>query len=640
MQFKLLLFFIVVIPQFLFASEPPVIEIDPRGSTQLVQGYFRQYLDDIMGELSPGEVRQKADQFIHPGRIGDHLSKLVFPSTYWLWFKIKNSSHQTQKRTLAFDQQIFRAEMTCTGTSQMTPQRSGPWVPYNKRTFYHDRVAFDIQLPPLEEANCLIKYSPLLSPLLDVTIQPHHVFVQQLQKDLIIYSFFYGSAFILVLYHLIIYFTLRQKALLFYAGLVISMSISLSFRDGWPNYLFPTNENWIIPLGWSTVGMHAFIQFFLLRYGRELTGLLQQFSRIKKPYKVLEIVVFIPLFLVPFAGVQAGYLANIMSLFVFLVLLPLTFLQGIKGNRLAWWFFITLSLQLGGLVLEVLRVQSVIPSTLITRYAIFGLTFLEYLLLAWVMSRRFNLRLVGLVAEKTDKLQTANLDLATLNEEKNNFLNIAAHDLKTPLHNINLMAHFIREKMSADATEVREKLDHIKNSSEEMGNLVSDLLDVDKIESQTEIEAFEGVDLSRFAQKIIWALQPHVEEKQLELVFHKPEQPLFVMGNGRWVEHALINLLSNGIKYSPQGGTLILAIKPQGEMVKFEVTDQGPGIPECERDQLFKKFNRLSTRKTKSTGLGLYLVQQVMEKMGGRVYLDEGQNEGARFVLEFQGEKN
>ena len=75
-------------------------------------------------------------------------------------------------------------------------------------------------------------------------------------------------------------------------------------------------------------------------------------------------------------------------------------------------------------------------------------------------------------------------------------------------------------------------------------------------------------------------------------------------------------------------------------MVKFEATDQGPGIPEGERDQLFKKFNRLSSRKTKSTGLGLYLVQQVMEKMGGRVYLDEGQNEGTRFVLEFQGEKN
>ena len=638
MQFKPLLFFIIVMPQFLVASEPPAIEIDPQGSTQLVQTYFRQYLGDSKGELRPAEVRQKADQFIHPNQLSDYLGKLEYPSDYWLWIKIFNPGHQTQKRTLAFDQHIFTADLNCTGANLMQPQRSGPWVPFNERTFYYDRVAFDIHLLPREEANCLIKYFPLLPQLVEVSLQPHHIFVQQLQKDLIIYSFFYGSAFILVLYHLIIYFTLRQELLLYYAGVVISLSIMISFRDGWPNYLFPTSQNWIFPLKWSVLLMVSSWLFFLLRYGRVLTGLLQQFPSIKKPYKTLEIVVFIPLLLVFRGEIQVNYLYNYLILIIFMILLPLTFLQAVKGNRLAWWFFITLCLQLGGFVFEVVRLQDVIPSMLITRYAMFVVAFLDFLLLAWIMSRSFNLRLVGLVEQKTDKLQLANLSLEQLNEEKNNFLNIAAHDLKTPLHNINLMAQFIQKKMSPDETEVREKLDHIKNSSEEMGNLVSDLLDVDKIESQTEIEAFEAVDLGRFAQKIIWALQPHVEEKQLEVVFNKPEHPLFVMGNCRWVEHALINLLSNGIKYSPQGGTLSLAIKPQGEIVKFEVTDQGPGIPEGERDQLFKKFNRLSSRKTKSTGLGLYLVQQAMKKMGGRVYLDEGKNEGARFVLEFQGE--
>ena len=247
------------------------------------------------------------------------------------------------------------------------------------------------------------------------------------------------------------------------------------------------------------------------------------------------------------------------------------------------------------------------------------------------------------VAQKTEQLQKANDRLYLLNEEKNNFLSLAVHDLKAPLSNINLLAHFIEDKNMKEDKKAQEHLKFIRHSSKEMSNLITDLLDVSKIESQAVEVKLQQTNLSEISVRIVQHFQILAANRNIELHSHLIESSIIVEAEPQWTEQCIRNLLSNAIKYSPSNTKTSILLNQDESRVLLSVTDQGPGIKPEDTHKLFQQFSQLSTAQQDaaelSTGLGLYLVKEMMEKMGGRVYLDETYNEGARFVLEFQFRK-
>ena len=243
------------------------------------------------------------------------------------------------------------------------------------------------------------------------------------------------------------------------------------------------------------------------------------------------------------------------------------------------------------------------------------------------------------IARNITRQKEFEINLQKANEDKSNLLSLAAHDLKSPLNNIHLLTQLIyNEIVDFKNPIIEENIKLIQQSSQEMQQLITDLLEMEQIESILEEDELEGLDLHFFIQKIVTKIKLQLKKEHLEIIFQCPERPLYVLGNRRWLEEVLVNLLSNSIKYSPYGGKIFLEVQVLGERVNCSISDQGLGVPVGDLDQLFQKFCRLSNRQPGSTGLGLYLVKKMMERMKGTIWLDKDYYEGAKFVIEFEKE--
>lgn len=228
-------------------------------------------------------------------------------------------------------------------------------------------------------------------------------------------------------------------------------------------------------------------------------------------------------------------------------------------------------------------------------------------------------------------------DLEGLNKEKNNFLGIAAHDLKNPLSTILLTAQMVTFKQGALSP---EKLQHymgsIENEVERMLQIITNLLDINRIESGNwELQPLE-VELRPFLQTLSETYQARAQAKQIQLRTHFESAPLLTITDRSILQQIMDNLLSNAIKYSHPGREVTLQLTRQQNQAVLSVQDQGPGFSETDKERVFQKFARLSARPTageNSTGLGLSIVKQLTTLLGAHIQLDSTPGEGATFSL-------
>lgn len=235
-----------------------------------------------------------------------------------------------------------------------------------------------------------------------------------------------------------------------------------------------------------------------------------------------------------------------------------------------------------------------------------------------------------------DQQQTLVSQLSKANADKNKFLGMAAHDLRNPLASIRGLAEFLSDgtvgPLSADQ---RELINLIHQASQGMVTLVNDLLDVATIESG-ELKLHPApASLADLVEKSITLNALESTRKRTQIVCtDRPVAPPITV-DAEKIRQVIDNLLSNAVKYSPPASTIrvSLALKDDGTQV-ICVRDQGPGIPENERDRLFKDFSRLSARPTggeKSTGLGLAICRKIVEAHHGTIVAENHPAGGCEF---------
>ena len=235
-----------------------------------------------------------------------------------------------------------------------------------------------------------------------------------------------------------------------------------------------------------------------------------------------------------------------------------------------------------------------------------------------------------------DQQQTLVAQLSKANADKNKFLGMAAHDLRNPLASIRGLAEFLSDgtvgPLSADQ---RELVNLIHQASQGMVTLVNDLLDVATIESG-ELKLHPApASLAELVEKSITLNALESARKRTQIVFTERTVAPSITVDAEKIRQVIDNLLSNAVKYSPPASTIrvSLALKDDGTQV-IGVRDQGPGIPENERDRLFKDFSRLSARPTggeKSTGLGLAICRKIVEAHHGTIDAENHPAGGCEF---------
>jgi signal transduction histidine kinase/ligand-binding sensor domain-containing protein len=234
-------------------------------------------------------------------------------------------------------------------------------------------------------------------------------------------------------------------------------------------------------------------------------------------------------------------------------------------------------------------------------------------------------------------LERLNQELLRLNEEKNRFIGIAAHDLKTPLNAIVLVCDGLLEGGLADCPkEIEPWLKRVDHAAKEMTSLIHEFLDINAIESGRMNPEMRAVSVQEALTSLLLSSQAKAEAKgqRIEVV---SEPHLQVWADPQHLLQVLGNLLSNAIKFSPRDATLRLEAHGTDRCIQFSVEDQGPGLTEEDQANLFQRFTRLSARPTggeSSTGLGLSIALQLITAMGGRIWAENGPIRGAIFRIE------
>jgi signal transduction histidine kinase len=230
-----------------------------------------------------------------------------------------------------------------------------------------------------------------------------------------------------------------------------------------------------------------------------------------------------------------------------------------------------------------------------------------------------------------------NAELSRLNEEKNRFLGIAAHDLRSPLGVIMTYSEFLESEAAEvlDA-EQRDFVAAIRTSSQFMLRLIDDLLDVARIEAGQLNLDLQPTDLVALLRRNVGLNRVLASRKQIGLAFAPEIETLRVSVDAAKIEQILNNLIGNAVKFSPPRTQVDVQLRAGTDRVTIVVIDQGPGIPPAELPKLFKPFSRTSVRPIggeKSTGLGLAIVRRIAEGHGGDVRVESEVGRGSRFLV-------
>lgn len=229
-------------------------------------------------------------------------------------------------------------------------------------------------------------------------------------------------------------------------------------------------------------------------------------------------------------------------------------------------------------------------------------------------------------------------EIAQVNNEKDHFIGVVSHDLRSPLNSIMALSSLMLEDPNSSMEEISEYNAIILNSSKRMESLINNMLDANKIETGNTKLTLAPTSIKNAVGEIAESNSLLGDEKGITTSIEIEENLPEVIADYDAIQRVLENLISNAYKFSPKESTVRISATKVGDQVQVAVRDQGPGITEADRTKLFTKFEKLTALPTgneKSTGLGLFIVKNLMAEMNGTILVESELNKGTIFKILF-----
>ncbi len=244
-----------------------------------------------------------------------------------------------------------------------------------------------------------------------------------------------------------------------------------------------------------------------------------------------------------------------------------------------------------------------------------------------VRARRSPVSGVWLVLEDVSELRR-------LQRIRTEFIDNLSHELRTPLTTISLLAETAGRDAASASPRLRERIAKIEVETGHLNQMVNELLDLSKIESGTVPLLLDDVDLVQVARSNTERLRPFAERQRLRLTLDLPNHVAFVRGDEDRLGQVLVNLLHNAVKFSPNGGAIVVGVREDDGEVVVWVRDPGIGVPRADIARIFERFykvDRARVRGRGGTGLGLSIARHVVEMHGGRIWVESEEGKGSTF---------
>ena len=588
-----------------------------------------RWLDDPDGLLTPDEalvaLQQGAGTLLDPG----------FPSLgfrrgpQWFLLRVDNQSSHEQWILQAGRPHLDYLDLYLASPDgqPLIHYQAGDRVPFSQRAIPHPELIFPLVLPA-GQSQILLRAEGGNAIEMPLTLMTPMTFQQQDSQRQILHGIYYGSMLIMCLFNLLIFLSMRDPSFLLYVAYLGTLALNLFTRDGLAyQWLWPDSPWWnhhslpvlnLLSVAFSILFACHFLQ--LSRYRPRLNRALRWIA--------LLVACLAPLSLLNFHfWIQAS---TALALPWVLIIIFIAAIQAAQGHKAAYYFvlaFLVLSL---AVTLYVLKVFQLLPGNWLLEHAIqFGAA-LEALLLSFALAHRMttlkeeneriqreaNEVLEQRVYERTQELNEA---LSARSE----FLAVMSHEIRTPLNGIIGTLDLLRD--SGLSSKQMEHMHVIEQSGNSLLQLINDVLDYARIEAGKMPLENMSFELTRLVEDCVALFQQRASLAGNSL-HHAISAGLGgqVRGDPMRLRQVLVNLISNAVKFTENGNISVRVHREPGnsDYVRFEIEDDGIGIPEEKLPQLFEHFHQLDTstsRRYGGTGLGLAICRQLVEMMGGQI---------------------
>ncbi|KAA3661994.1 MAG: sensor histidine kinase, partial [Chloroflexi bacterium] len=226
-------------------------------------------------------------------------------------------------------------------------------------------------------------------------------------------------------------------------------------------------------------------------------------------------------------------------------------------------------------------------------------------------------------------------EVETLSKDKDSFLAVLTHDMRTPLTSIKGYASILRDRELAREQQVKiAKV--IMHSQDTLLDIVNNILEIEKLQSGVPILLeYAQVDLALVTQRVVDTIAAPAREKGIQLNFEQVPTPVMVTADESKIERVITNLASNAVKYTQEEGCVKIGVRPNGRFAVVSIQDTGYGIPADELPHIFDRYSRVKGHQhlAVGTGLGLAIVKSLVEAHGGEISVTSEVDVGSVFCV-------
>lgn len=523
------------------------------------------------------------------------------------------------------------------------------------RNFSSQPVGLGVNVVPFQTTGewCYIKIRSGHFLNSDVKVLTHDELIARGSNRIVFYSVYAGIMFIIIAGAILFIYHGRQFHYFYYAGYVLFIStINLTEKGFYFQFLWPDHPeiNFYFPL--LPYGVSFCLMLFLKK-----TFHIDSSSRWMYRFNlwiVTTLLLLLTTFYLAIGDYKTGFLFaeihGLVSCFFIFVMNVRAYRKLEEYKPFLKLIIVGLGFFCTGVIVYLLSQNDVLPANFFTENMIVIGTALEVCfftaslsLYQNSLSRKYydliavqNETLQAGIVARTKELQQKNADLTSSLEEKENLMNIVAHDLRSPLNQTKALANLIG-MVSRDNSETMHLLERMQTATDRGLKLIDELSAIAVLESDSKKVTFEKINVQEKLSPVLQNFASFAERKNIDLKVESCENCV-VSTHPPYLIRIIENLLSNALKFSPFGSTVKLVIRKR-ETLEILVCDYGPGFSDDDMKKMFRKFQKLSALPTgdeHSTGLGLYIVKLLAERIQTELSLQSEFGRGSSFQIKFK----